>query len=338
MTRKLIFLAAFILVAGVSGYSQDTRAKKAAEDAAKAFSDAPEIVEKGNFWSKKATVDVGFYNTLLTNWAAGGYNNLTVNTGLDAEANYKKAMMSWDNRLQLKYNFLISEDKPGVIQKTNDRIYFESKWAYRTSEQSKWNYTASTDFRSQFSDSYKFGNPIVEDPKKAEDYSRTLQSGMLAPGYLNVALGMEWKPNNWFNINFAPLTGGLTFCRIPELRKTYGMKLIDGTEDQYHDILFQFGAQIKTNFKFIFNEVFTYETQLVLFSDYLNQPKNLRVNWDNSIKWQLNKLFKIGFDTWLIYDPLVKIADETHPDGVQKIQLKEYLSLNLTYTFTPKKK
>jgi len=69
---------------------------------------------------------------------------------------------------------------------------------------------------------------------------------------------------------------------------------------------------------------------LVLFSDYLDHPQNLRVNWDNKIAWQIAKYFKLGFSTWLIYDPIVLI------DGVQRVQFKEFTSFTFTYTLQRK--
>ena len=146
---------------------------------------------------------------------------------------------------------------------------------------------------------------------------------------------MEWAPTNWFNINIAPLTGGFTICTINDLKKGYGMKPIDETDLTlgYHSALFQFGAQVKINFKASINDVIGYDTQLVIFTDYLNKPFVFnRVNWDNKITWQLAKFFKVGLSTWLIYDPIITI------DGVtSKTQFKEFVAINFTYSISNKK-
>ena len=134
-------------------------------------------------------------------------------------------------------------------------------------------------------------------------------------------------------MNISPLTGSLTICSIPRLRKGYGMPLEEGSTDIYRNMLFQFGASVKANAKFALNDVFNFETQLVLFTDYLNNPfTQNRVNWDNKVTWQIAKFFKVGFNTWLIYDPIVEI------DGkLSKIQFKDFLSFNFTYTLGAKK-
>ena len=256
-----------------------------------------------------------------------------MNAGIDAKANYAQKYLSWNNRLQLQYGFLWSADKKNLLQKSNDLMYLESRLAYRTAKDSKWNYTASFDFRSQFSNSY---DSYVQDEESGQ-WNGTLKSGMFAPAYTNVALGMEWTPNDWFNINIAPVTGGFTICTIEQLRKKYGMHLKSDELDpavgaNYRSALFQFGAQIKLNFKMSLNDIFKYETQLVLFTDYLNSPfKSNRVNWDNKISCQIAKYFKISLDTWLLYDPIVRI------DGVQKVQFKESFSIKFTYLISNKR-
>ncbi len=344
--------------------------QQAAAEAAEAIANAPQeapVEPKPVYWTNSAEVSLGFNQTDLTNWAAGGYNTATMSAGVDGKANYKKDLMSWNNRLQLNYAFLHSSDKEGILQKSNDRIYLESKWAYQTAKDSKWNYAASFDFRSQFSDtpakyvqydSDNDGSVGGDDKWKPEG----LKSGFISPAYTNLALGLEWKPNNWFDINIAPLTGGFTIVDIAQLRKGYGMELGCADDDPawvaaqaatdpdpsyiggfYKRAKFQFGAQIKADMKFSVNENLKYETQIVLFTDYLDHPFTwTRVNWDNKVSFKVAKYFSIAFNTWLIYDPIVKIKDDKDiaqfPDGTQRVQFKEFLSFNFAYTFKPRQR
>ncbi len=314
-----------------------TDLQKAAAEAAAAMMEAPEaeqvVVKKPVYWTNSVQFNLGFNQTGLFNWAAGGYNTLTLNSGIDAKANYAKNQLSFNNRLQLQYGFLWAADKKNLLQKSNDLMYLESGFSYKTEKKSKWNYAASFSFRSQFADSYD--KYVLDD--QTNTWSGTLKSGLFSPAYTNIAIGMEWIPNSWFNVNIAPLTGGFTICSIPELRKKYGMKLIEpdldaAIGDNYKSMLFQFGAQVKANFKMKINDNFNYETQLVLFTDYLNRPfRDTRVNWDNKISFLIGKFFKVGLDTWLIYDPIVKFDD-----GSRKVQFKEFFSINFTYTISNK--
>lgn len=334
MNFKLTFLASALLI-GSATFAQDA-VKQAAADAAAELSEAPqeEVAPKPVYWKTSIKLGLGFDMTTLSNWAAGGYNTALLTSSLDAKADYSKNLMSWNNRLQLDYGFLYSQDKEGILQKSNDRMYLESKWAYKTAEGSFFNYTASFNFRSQFTDTPE---GYEQDAESKKWHPTTTKSGFLSPAYTDIALGIQWSPTSWFNVNFAPLTGGLTIVTNPILRKNYGMKLKkDGLDetigDNFNSVLFQFGAQLKTNFKFMLNENFGYETQLVLFTDYLNEPY-LRINWDNAINWKLSKYVNFAFKTWLISDPNVtKTLDNgsTKPLGAQ---FKSYVSFNFTYTF-----
>ena len=330
---KKLALTVAILAIACASYAQD--AQSIAAEAAKAISEAaPEQAAapaKPKYWTSSAVCDLGFNQTGLWSWAAGGYNTLTLNAGLDIQANYAKDLTAWTNRLQLNYGFLWSADKTNLLQKSTDRIYLESKYAYKTKATSKWSYTASFDFRSQFTNSYDtYVQEDPEDPKSP--WTGTLRSGFFSPAYTNVALGIEWKPTTWFNVNLAPVSGGIIFVANESLRPNYGMRRIN-LEGDYRPALFQFGAQVKINAKAMLNDKFTYDTQLVLFTDYLDNPfVHNRVNWDNKFTWQATKFFKVDLNTWLIYDPIVKIDDVT-----SKIQFKEFFAVNFTYTIKNKK-
>ena len=334
MKRFIIAMASLAAVVAPA-FAQDD-AQKAAAEAAAAFVGAPDeqaVQAKPKYWETSSVFDLGLNQTSLRNWAAGGFDNVTFSAGIDAKAIFTKDLMSWNNRLQLQYGFIWSQDKATVLQKSNDRIYLESKFAYKTAKDSKWNWTASYDFRSQFTDTW--GSYVETAAGSGKWNGDNLKSSFISPAYNNIALGIEWKPTDWFDVNISPLTGSLTICQKDILRKGYGMPLISGEGDSavYGNTLFQFGASIKTNAKFAINDAFAFETQLVLFTDYLNKPfLQNRVNWDNKIVWQVAKYFKVGFNTWLIYDPIVEI------DGVlSKLQFKDFLAFNFTYTLGGKK-
>lgn len=332
--KKIVLpiIAFFSFSIGV--FAQDDALQKAAADAAAELSQAPQeevSAPKPNYWTSSVQFNLGYNMTNLSNWAAGGYNTTTLTTNLDAQANYAKDLSSWNNRLQLDYGFLYSNEKENILQKSNDRIYFESKWAYKTASGSKFNYTASFNFRSQFTDTpdkYIQG----EDGKWKEN---AIKSGFLSPAYTDIAFGIQWKPSDWFDVNFAPVTGGLTICTQDNLRSSYGMKLkSDGVT--YNSVLFQFGAQLKTNFKFTINDAFSFETQAVVFTDYLNEPY-FRFNWDNAVNWQLSKYLKFSLKTWLISDPNVTITDDVTGEVKKRgVQFKDFLAFNFTYTLSSK--
>lgn len=344
--KKILAILALAAAAAGSVHAQND-AQKAAAEAALALSAADKVeapVEKPKYWTRTFLGRIDFGQTSFTNWAAGGFNSVTLGANVDAHADYAKGKSSWTNRLQLDYGFLYSQDKP-IIQKNKDRIYFESKYAHVVGP--KFRFTTALDFLTQFDNNYSYGTPANisgEEPTVQEWLdARVLKSGFLSPGYLNLGVGMDWTPGPWLTVNFSPLTGGFVIVLIEELRRTYGMKLKDEhasaatpTPDMYRPYRFELGAKLKADLKFQINDNVKFASQLVLFSDYLDHPWPPRVNWDNDLMWQMTRFFGISVKTWMIYDPKVMIAGK---DGVEKarLQFKEFVGLGFSLLLPYKK-
>ena len=340
---KKIFLTLAAAIATVAGaYAQDAQdAAAAAAAVLEEAEEAPAPEPAPKYWTRTLLTNINFGQTSLYNWAAGGNNSMTLAGNVDGNANYARGKMIWNNRLQLDYGFLYSEDKP-IIQKNKDRIYFESKWGYETPIQHL-SYSANFDFKTQFDNNYSYGTPNVAagEPTRADWLAaRELKSGLFSPAYVNLGLGLLWTPTAWFSLNVAPLTGGFVIVNNDLLRETYGMEAIyaaDGTTvTGYKGSRFELGAQVKADAQWVINDKFSYTTQLVLFSNYLHNPQNLRVNWDNKVFWKLAKYFALTLSTNLIYDDTIRQKEVTAADGttykVQAVQFKEFLEFGFTYT------
>ena len=335
--KKIILSLAALTTLGLAAYSQED-VQKAAADAAAAIAEAPqeEVAQpKPVYWTKSLMTNLNFAQTALWNWASGGANNYTMTGYVDANANYAKGKMLWNNRLQIDYGFLYSKDKP-ILQKVKDRIYFESKWGLETPIQHL-SYSANFDFKTQIDNNYTYGTPSVANPT-VDDWkaARTLKSGLFSPAYASLGLGLLWTPWAWFSLNVAPVTGGFVIVDNPELRKAYGMELEDDGVT-YKNSRFELGAQVKADANFTINDNLKYTTQLVLFSNYLKNPQNLRVNWDNKVFWKMAKFFTMTFSTNLIYDDTIIITNEDHPAGFRTIQFKEFFEIGFSYTIKSKK-
>ena len=135
--------------------TQDIMAAAAA--ALSAAEDVPVKEEKPRYWTNTFLTNISFGQTHLSQWAAGGYSNISLAGNVDASANYAKDKLLGTNRLQLDYGFLYSADKP-IAQKNKDRIYFESKWGYETPVKNL-AYSASFDFKTQFGINYNYKSP-----------------------------------------------------------------------------------------------------------------------------------------------------------------------------------
>ena len=364
---KKVFVLISAALISMGAYAQD--AQQAAADAAKAMEAAPEApakVEKPNLWANSLKTNVTLGQTSLTNWAAGGDNTVSLAAYVDGNANWKKGDMFWNNRLQLDYGFLWASSKP-ILQKNMDRIYLESKWGYKAPSTRYLYFSANYDFKSQFTSGYDYKTPASVTDENGEALkgsalrdvwrdARELKSGLLSPAYTNLALGIDFVPNKWFSLNFAPLTGGFVIVTNPELRKTYSMKLKETSTDEmvsaagddavklgelYKAAKFEFGAQLKMDAKVNVNDNFAYSTQVVVFANYLDIKHCPRINWDNRFDWKLAKYFSLTMTTNLIYDDTIMIVSdkdlEQFPNGKARVQFKESIAFGFTYTIANKK-
>ena len=379
MNRISHIIASLAICLGVSqvmAAQELTDAQKAAAEAAKAITEAPEAEkkeEKPKYWDESLKTNIKFGQTSLTNWAAGGDNTVTLQAFIDGNANYKKNDLFWNNRLQLDYGFVYASSKP-ILQKSDDRIYFESKFGYKNAQMRNFSFSANYDFKSQFSTGYDYKTPDNLKDENGNDLeggdlrqawrdARKTKSGFLAPAYTNLALGIDLKPWKWLSLNIAPLTGGVVIVKDVDLRKNYGMDLKEAYKDAsklspealdkfnedmssddpaligqyYRGARFEFGAQVKADIAVKVNDGFAYTSQLVLFSNYLDHPENLRVNWDNRFDWKIAKYFSLTLTTNMIYDDKVLIFSEKDGLTKQRVQFKESLLFGFTYTIARKR-
>ncbi len=270
---------------------------------------------------------VGFSQVSLTNWAEGGNASISLNGLIDANANYAKDKMIWDNRLKISYGFIQkfdpNQDPRLNLSKSDDRVILDSKWGWMLVD--KLYFSALFNFRTQLTQTFSWSEVETDGVKQIVG---TPQSSFLAPGNISLGLGIDYKPWNFLSINFAPVTGNMVVVTIPELRETYG-----NLADQA--VRMQFGAQLKLDAKYSYR-TFKIGTTLNLFTDYLNIKNGVQVYWDVDASWAVAKFLSINLNTSLIYDKNIKFFEPEDVDKLNpksKVQFKEVLSIGLTFTF-----
>lgn len=269
------------------------------------------------YWTNGIMTQAGFSQVSLTNWAEGGSANISLNALIDANANYSKDKMIFENRLKLSYGFIQSFDKSKPLNeqfsKSDDRIQLDSKWGWML--MGKLYFSALLNFRSQITPTYSYDTST--DPA-----TRTLQSRFMAPGYFSLGVGVNYRPFNFLSFNLSPATGNIVVVTEPSLRETYGNAAGQAVRAE-------FGAQLKMDLNYVY-KMFKIGTSLSLFSNYLDHPENIQVYWDVDASLALTKILTLTVRTNLIYDDNIKIADA---DGnlAPRVQFKEIVSLGLTW-------
>ncbi len=354
---KKIFVAIVMMACASFAASAQDDVQKAAQEAAEAFASAPvqkAKAKKPNYWTNSLTTQINVGQTSLTNWAAGGDNTFTLKGYADGNANWKKDKMFWNNRLQLEYGLLYASSKP-LFQKSNDRIYLESKWGHRIHEQLY--ASANFDFKSQFANGYDYPTPSAaqveelfpgkkleelsgKDLTKAWRHARNPKSGFLSPAYTTLALGLDWNPTNWVSVSFAPLTGGFTVVADEQFRKAYGMKLdkaySDGMDDydaskaRFKDMTEEQIGALTGDDKAAYDEYVRFGKALESGSAYKSSLFQLGTQVKIDFKVNVNDNFKYTSQVVLFSDYLNKMSVRFNWDNKFDWKLAKYFALTVT--------
>jgi hypothetical protein len=279
-------------------------------------------------WKTSGRVGVNFSNVSLTNWAGGGQESVSGTGEFVFNADYKKNNKEWKNSIELGYG-LIKQGNDPVI-KSDDKIILVSTFNY--SFKPKWSFSNVLSFRSQFAPGY---NPpeVQNDTTKISDW--------LAPGYIQEAIGIEYKPNEFISFMLSPATYKLTIVMDQQLANqgAFGVEAADTAADGTitrpgENIRHELGASFRMIFK---KEVFKnvdFESQLDLFSNYFENPDAIDVNWANNLNMKINNFMTASILTQLVYDDDIKIAASDNPNDIApRTQFKSVLGIGVNYKF-----
>jgi hypothetical protein len=175
-------------------------------------------------------------------------------------------------------------------------------------------------------------------------------SNFLAPAYLIVAIGIDYKPNRYFSAFIAPLAGKFTLVNDQQLADAGAFGVKPATYDNFGNLLrkgenlkSEFGGYIrliysKNDFK---NEILknvSFTSKIDLFSNYIHNPQNIDVSWETQIALKVNKYISVNINTHLLYDDDIAIAIDKNNDGIidesgPRVQFKEILGAGFSYKF-----
>ena len=105
-------------------------------------------------------------------------------------------------------------------------------------------------------------------------------------------------------------------------------------------VRYEAGGYLRAQFKKDIAKNVNLATKLELFSNYLDRPENIDVNWELLLNMKINKFLSANLATQMIYDNDIPVAVErTDATGVKvmgpgpRLQFKEVLSLGLSVKF-----
>jgi hypothetical protein len=276
-------------------YEKDEKAKQAIRGLTKIETERkltikPIVIEiKDPIWSLGGNTTIDISQVGMHQWAQGGDPSMSVLIGVELFSNYKKGKNSWDSKGKFKYGRIRQgryADTSIHFRSNEDKIELASKYGYKIFGQ---NYlTLEGDFKSQFAPTYQWkGN--VKTEEKISDF--------MSPGYITFSFGLDYKPNEKVTIFVAPLTLKSTYV-LEDDAKIKIRYSVDTTANARHEI----GARIKASHNAkVWNNI-EIKNSLELFSNYVENIKNIDVNWELSIVLPVNDYIKAKISTNIIYD------------------------------------
>jgi hypothetical protein len=270
-----------------------------------------DTAKKQEGWTIRGTNVLLFNQAAFSNWVAGGINSVALTARADYEFNLKKGKNLWENRFLMGYG-LRSEEKSDAT-KVEDVLDITSKYGYQI-KQSNWFAAASLNLKTQFSKGYDYSKP-----------TQSYISNFMAPGYLTFGLGVDYIPNDNFQLSIHPLTSRLTFIgdkavfdpnKDGILTDAYGAK-------PGENFVYQLGAYLGGRYKVKLMENMLLDNRFGIFTNYLKNPQNLVMAYSGILDMKVNKFISTQITADLFYDD----------NQIGKLQLKETLGVGLTYKF-----
>ena len=308
---KKIMFSAIVLLSFATYAQEETTSTEAAVSTS---TDTP--AEKT--WTRAGIISLLFNQAAFHHaWTGGGTNNYGGNLNLSYDANYKKGLWTWDNKLLIDYG-LTRVDGDAFSKKTNDRFAITSLLGAQTKEDSQWYYSFFANFQTQLDKGYKYGTDAQGNQTRTE-YTR-----FMAPGYFSFGPGMLWKKSDNLKVNIAPATSKITTARKEFTSPTgahythnfYGVE--DGKNIRY-ELGFYLNGYAKVN---VWENV-SIENILSLYSNYLDKPQNVDLDYTANVVMKVNKFLSANFTFQAIYDD----------DAARAFQIRELLGLGLSYKF-----
>ncbi len=293
--KKITFMLFFLLPV-FNLYSQDQ---------------VPEDTVK--YWNNEINPILNFNQVSLTNWSAGGESSFSGTAYFKGIFKYKKNKTAWDNLIDVGFGMTKQGDQK--LYKTEDKLNLASMIGIEAGE-GKWYYTGMFDLKTTMAPGYN--DPVTRTDKLSQ---------FMAPGYINLSLGMNYKPNDNFSIYLSPLSTKMTVVAEDSLSNAGAFGVDPGKKFRA-----EYGAKVEVLAKKenLIKNV-DVSTRLGLFSNLTYKPQNIDVYWDFNLKFKVNDWLAATFTLNMIFDDDIKYVA---PDGSvhgARVQLKQLFGFGLNY-------
>lgn len=304
------------------------------------------IVIKNSAWNYKTESSLVFSQSALSNWVKGGENSVSTALDITGYADYKRPelKLSSSNFARVKLGFLASGNES--VRKNLDLLETNSKLNHKAF--GKFDFSAIMLFKTQIAPGKQYSK--VKDPISGEyEETSTIVSRFMNPATLTLGIGLDYKPDKETSINFSPLSYKGTF--VPGGGKITADSLLPGKIDQTrYGIAPGKRSKNEPGASFMISKVsrpvrnLTMTNRLQLFTNYINNPQNIDIDWEMIAVLNLNWFTDLRLNTHLIFDDDTKttVMKDEKPvileDGITekktaRAQFKEMFGVSLVFRF-----
>ena len=264
-------------------------------------------------WKKSGTILFLVNQSSFSNWSSGGQSSVSGTLKFNYNLNYYENGWAWDTKIQSAFG-LNKIGGSDFLRKTDDKIEINSVIGKKFNNNfiGKWSYSSFFNFQTQFAKGYNFGKDTNG------NINRTEKSRFFSPATSLLGVGLYWKRDQDFWINFAPMTAKLIlvnrfFTRdLSESQTYFGIKKNGNSR-------FELGASFRSFFKKEIYENIVLQNSLSLYSDYLDNPQNVDFDYTLNIAMQVNKFLSTNIIVQFVYDD----------NEIKRLQIREVFGLGL---------
>jgi hypothetical protein len=268
-------------------------------------------------WKKGGAFNINIAQVGLKNWVGGGQNSFSVTALQNLYLNLDKPHLKWTNSLDLGFG-LLRQGPDTKFYKSEDKIIFISKVSRDFTK--GWYFTGLADFRTQLAPGHEFKKDSTG------EQHRKLISRFLAPAYLIVSPGIEYKLKDYLYAFISPVTGKFTFVNDNALAARGAFGVEPGNRFRK-----EFGAYFNAGLKKKVVENVSVDTRIGLFSNY-ETFGNIDVNWEFTLFMKVNKYITTTLSTQLLYDEDIDVKKDDGTTGAA-VQFKEVINIGFLYQF-----
>jgi len=286
--KKIVFALALALTTG-SIFAQEEVAK--------------DSITEG--WKRGGNVLVTFNQSAFNNeWTGGGIGNIAANVLVNYDFNLTKGDLIWDNKFIADYGVNKNKGQEDFT-KNNDRLELNSLAGKKM--KGNWYYSVYFNMKTQMDRGFVYD---------ANGVALGSNSHFFSPAYFQAGPGLLWKKSDNLHVNISPAAGKMILVH-KEFAGAFGTETGDTSR-------FELGAAVRGYYKVDLMKNISIENILALYTNYLEDPQNVDVDYTMNLAMKVNKYISANLVFQAIYD-----------DNVQRngFQIRETFGLGFNYAF-----